>query len=686
MKIPDRPANENQRLSALEQSQLLDTPPEERYDRITRLAARLFEVPVALVSLVDKDRQWFKSCYGLGVREIARDISFCGHAILSADTFIVENALNDHRFADNPLVTGEPSIRFYAGAPLKDRSGNRLGTLCLIDRQPRGFSEADKRNLRDLADIVEREFQYQELGSYFGERTRALNILNEIALDNEGSESERVERALETANHFLRMETAIVSNITGRAYTIRWHHARTDSTLENGLTLALEKTYCSLLLQQGEVLAINHMARSRYSDHPCYRTFGLESYLAAPIWVDGEIIGTLNFSSATPRRPGFTETEKMFVNLLARWVAEIVQQQQHTDILNKLVSNAPGMLYQYRLWPNGRSTFPYTSSGIHDIYQVSSEQAAADASPVFERIHPDDLPTVADSIQRSAETLSHWHQQYRIRWQDDSWHWVEGQANPERLPDGSILWHGYIVDINERYKAEQLKNQFISTVSHELRTPLTSIAGSLGLILGGATGDLPDKARQMLTIARRNTDQLRALIDDLLDIEKLVSGKMPVHLAPHRVEEAVEAAIEEIRPYARPRMIGIRLHQPPSTVAALLDPVRLKQALTNLLSNAVKYSPDGGEVQVRIVRQEGSVRIEIIDQGPGVPATFRDRIFQKFAQADASSSRAKEGTGLGLAITSELMLAMGGNVEYESEEGSGATFWVSLPLQEANES
>ncbi|PSF14715.1 sensor histidine kinase [Marinobacter shengliensis] len=562
MKTPERPANENQRLSALEQSQLLDTPPEERYDRVTRLAARLFKVPVALVSLVDKDRQWFKSCYGLGVRETARDISFCGHAILAADTFIVENALNDHRFADNPLVTGEPSIRFYAGAPLEDRSGNRLGTLCLIDRQPRGFSEDDKRNLRDLADIVEREFQYQELGSYFGERTRALNILNEIALDNEGSESERVERALKTANHFLGTDTAIVSDITGQTYTIRWHHERRSRSLHNGLSLPLDRTYCAMLLEQGEILAISHMAKSRYRNHACYQTFGLESYLAAPIWLDDKIVGTLNFSSERPHRPAFSESEKMFVTLLARWVATTLESQ----------------------------------------------------------------------------------------------------------------------------RSEQLKNQFISTVSHELRTPLTSIAGSLGLILGGATGDLPDKTRQMLTIARRNTDQLRALIDDLLDIEKLVSGKMPVHLGPHHVEEAVEAAIEEIRPYARPRMIGIRLHRAPSTVTAVLDPMRLKQALTNLLSNAVKYSPDGGEVQVRIVRQESSVRIEIIDQGPGVPTAFRDRIFQKFAQADASPSRAKEGTGLGLAITRELMLAMGGNVGYESEEGSGATFWVSLPLPETTES
>src|SRR5690554_558783 len=121
MKIPERPPEEGQRLSALETLQLLDTPPEERFDRVTRLAAQLFDVPIALVSLVDKDRQWFKSCYGLGVKETARDISFCGHAILGADILVVERAREDNRCTDNLLVTGQPNMGAYAGGPLEER-------------------------------------------------------------------------------------------------------------------------------------------------------------------------------------------------------------------------------------------------------------------------------------------------------------------------------------------------------------------------------------------------------------------------------------------------------------------------------------------------------------------------------------------------------------------------------------
>ncbi|MBC7182565.1 MAG: GAF domain-containing protein, partial [Marinobacter sp.] len=148
MKTPDFPPDEAHRLSALDELALLDTPPEERFDRLTRLAARTLDAPIALVSLVDRNRQWFKSRHGLDAPETARDVSFCGHAILREEPLIIENALNDERFQDNPLVTGTPNIRFYAGAPLHDRHGHRVGTLCVIDRKPRSFTDEDKALLR----------------------------------------------------------------------------------------------------------------------------------------------------------------------------------------------------------------------------------------------------------------------------------------------------------------------------------------------------------------------------------------------------------------------------------------------------------------------------------------------------------------------------------------------------------
>ena len=157
MQTPDLTLDESVRLQTLRALNVLDTSHEERFDRLTRLAKRLFGVPIALVSLVDVDRQWFKSCVGLPVRETSRDISFCGHAILGADIMLVRDALADPRFSDNPLVTGAPGIRFYAGCPLTMANGSRVGTLCLIDVVPRDLSDEDRELLRDLARMAEQE-------------------------------------------------------------------------------------------------------------------------------------------------------------------------------------------------------------------------------------------------------------------------------------------------------------------------------------------------------------------------------------------------------------------------------------------------------------------------------------------------------------------------------------------------
>ncbi len=157
MKIPEFPANEKERVETLRSIGILDTEPEERYDRLTRMARRVFGVSIALVSLIDEKRQWIKSKAGIEDCEIPRDVSFCGHAILGSDIFVIEDALEDDRFADNPLVTAGPRFRFYAGVPLRYLNGNKLGTLCVMDRKPRSLDEEDYDMLRDLAEMAESE-------------------------------------------------------------------------------------------------------------------------------------------------------------------------------------------------------------------------------------------------------------------------------------------------------------------------------------------------------------------------------------------------------------------------------------------------------------------------------------------------------------------------------------------------
>ncbi len=166
--------NEDVRLAALKALNILDTQSEESLDRVTRLAKYLFDVPISLISLVDEDRQWFKSCIGLDVKETPRDISFCGHAILDDEPLVICDALDDPRFADNPLVLNTPKIRFYAGYPIKLSEGVRIGTLCIIDIKPRDFSSEDTQALKDLALITQREISIMQLAT----RDELTNIPN----------------------------------------------------------------------------------------------------------------------------------------------------------------------------------------------------------------------------------------------------------------------------------------------------------------------------------------------------------------------------------------------------------------------------------------------------------------------------------------------------------------------------
>ena len=163
-------------------SGLLDSDPEERFDRLTRLAQEIFDAPIALVSLVDETRQWFKSNQGLSASETSREVSFCGHAILGDDIFVVPDATQDPRFADNPLVAGSPDIRFYAGAPLSTKDGYAIGTLCVIDTVPRDWSQSQSRVLRDLADLVQSELNSARIKN----QQKALLALSAItALSND---------------------------------------------------------------------------------------------------------------------------------------------------------------------------------------------------------------------------------------------------------------------------------------------------------------------------------------------------------------------------------------------------------------------------------------------------------------------------------------------------------------------
>lgn len=249
---------------------------------------------------------------------------------------------------------------------------------------------------------------------------------------------------------------------------------------------------------------------------------------------------------------------------------------------------------------------------------------------------------------------------------------------PFRAADGRIdLVFATARDISDRKRVDRLKNEFVSTVSHELRTPLTSIAGSLGLLSGGAAGEIGERARHLVGIAHANSLRLVRLINDILDIEKIEAGRMAFDLRTLDLLDVAGQAVAALRAYADGFGVTVEIVSAPDPVVVFGDQDRLTQVVTNLVSNAIKFSPPGGSVSVAVGADGETAAIRVRDSGPGVPEAFLPRMFTKFAQADGSDSRRKGGTGLGLAIVKEIVERHAGAIRYRAN--GGAEFEVRLP-------
>jgi len=258
-------------------------------------------------------------------------------------------------------------------------------------------------------------------------------------------------------------------------------------------------------------------------------------------------------------------------------------------------------------------------------------------------------------------------------------------ASALRGPDGEITGYlGLARDISEIKRIDRMKSEFISTVSHELRTPLTAISGALGIIVNGAVGAIPDTATKMLNIAHKNSLRLIHLVNDLLDMEKLTAGKMHFELKSQSIVPIVAQSIEANAAYAAQYKVKFKLVNTLSgDVRVNVDAQRLQQVLANFLSNAAKFSPPEESIELRIENIFNTVRVSVIDQGPGIPEEFRNRIFQKFSQADSSDTRQKGGTGLGLAICKEIIERMGGKIGFVSDGIKGSQFYFDIPMEES---
>jgi signal transduction histidine kinase len=234
-------------------------------------------------------------------------------------------------------------------------------------------------------------------------------------------------------------------------------------------------------------------------------------------------------------------------------------------------------------------------------------------------------------------------------------------------------------------KSSRLKEEFVAIVSHELRTPLTAIAASLALLEDGTEANFSEETKELIAIAHANTQRLRRLVDDILDIARLEAGKTSFHLQRIELETLLKQEIEANQSLANRGAVKLSLDVPQG-LKVQADPDRLKQVVSNLLSNAIKFSPDGAEVLLTAEAHESKVRISVRDHGPGIPKEFRSRIFEKFAQADMSDSRPKIGSGLGLSIVKEIVHRLGGEITFADAPGDGTIFRVDLPKPERVES
>lgn len=234
-------------------------------------------------------------------------------------------------------------------------------------------------------------------------------------------------------------------------------------------------------------------------------------------------------------------------------------------------------------------------------------------------------------------------------------------------------------DVTELREIEDMKTEFVSTVSHELRTPLTSIKGSIGLILGGVAGEVHDEIAELLTIAQNNTDRLIKLINEMLDVSKIESGKIQMNKESVSLDTLVKKALEGIKSYANECQVKLKCQIPEYMPLVLADRDRIDQVITNLLSNAIKFTPAGGVVSLEVDDEPGFVTISVADTGIGIPHGQLEKIFDKFHQVDQSSIRQRGGTGLGLSICYAIVSEHGGKIWAESTEGEGSAFYFSLP-------
>lgn len=386
-------------------------------------------------------------------------------------------------------------------------------------------------------------------------------------------------------------------------------------------------------------------------------------------WVDSTIVPFLN-DEGLPYQYISIRTDITHQKLLAQKIA--TSEKQYRNLVNKVTS----VIFQL----DTEANWKFVNPAWTEITGIPAEDIIG--HNFLESIHLDDLPKTTALIQQlRMRDLNEVATDIRIYNASKQVNWFECTITRDLDADPQLLFTGTLNDITERRRIGQMQSEFVSVVSHELRTPLTSIRGSLSLLEAEKLGHVPEDQLKLIKIASRNCQRLTTLVNDILDMEKLMAGKMTFSISPLNLNHLIDVAIESNTAYANTLSVGFHAEKPTNDIMVLGDANRTLQVFANLLSNAAKFSPKDKAVVIKLeIHNESEALVSVTDYGPGIPLEFRQRIFSAFAQADGSNTRQQGGTGLGLSICKKIIENMNGRIGYASELGHYTRFWFTLPI------
>lgn len=347
-------------------------------------------------------------------------------------------------------------------------------------------------------------------------------------------------------------------------------------------------------------------------------------------------------------------------------------QEESQAKLRGIANNLPGALFQMSLRHADALQWHYMSEGARRILGHNPSRFL-DQPGLLERLMSErDWARLHGDLETSMNGLTAIDTTVQIFKPDNREAWIQITAEPRHTENGRFVWDGCLFDVTQRVQAERIKNDFVSVVSHELRTPITSISGSLALLANGAAGSLPVTADRLMQIAHQNCQRLVRLINDILDMERLKTDMLSFSMQPNLVRDMVQSAIETARDYMPEKGVHLSFQDRTKNARILSDPDRMHQILLNLTTNAIKFSPAATTVNITAQHLGRQIEIRVTDEGPGIAAPFRDKVFEPFEQADGTSTRQHGGTGLGLSIVKALAEKMDGTVGFTTRTKSEA--------------